>query len=248
MKELVSVLIPILNPVLTSFEQKILDHCLAALHKYSFIFVVSEKAELSGLKERYENVDFITFNEKYFESRRTLANLLLMEGFYERFSWCEFLLVHELNSWIVKDELHYWCKQGYDFLKAEPEVQGGFLTDLTRFRGLGEEQKRALDLKFEGNGLVLCQIDRCIKTLKRKKSEAYYYRHHPDFMNSDSLFWELEPNRFFPNLRRPTKIVHKRFSKNIKGEFPVASTEREAWPFGLTGVNEENINHLPFFG
>ena len=43
-----------------------------------------------------------------------------MEEFYERFNWADYLLIHELNSWIVKDELKYWCNQGYDFLKAAP--------------------------------------------------------------------------------------------------------------------------------
>lgn len=248
MKELVSVIIPIFNPVLTSFEQKILDHCLLALHKYAFIFVVSEKAQLAGLKERYQHVDFISFNEKYFESRRSFANLLLMEGFYERFSWSEFLLVHELNSWIVKDELHYWCKQGYDFLKADVEIELGLFANLARFRGLSEEQKKSIDSNFDGNGLFLCQIERFVKTLKSKKKEAYAYRHHPDFKNPDSLFWELEPNRFVPGLRRPTKIVQKRFSKNINDQSLITSANREALSFGLTGINEENIQNLPFFG
>ena len=247
MKELVSVLIPVLNPALTTFERKIIDHCLMALRKYSFIFVVSEKAEISELKEQYRNVDFVTFNEKHFKSRRSLAGLLLMEGFYERFSWSEFLLVHELNSWVVKDELHYWCKQGYDLLKAVPEIQSGFFEDLARFRGLGDAQKKLIDIRFNDNGLCLCHIERCVRTLKNKKKEAYNYRHHPDLINSDSLFWELEANRFLPNLRRPTKIVQTRFSKNISGQVPAANADREAWSFGLTGVSEGNIENLPFF-
>jgi hypothetical protein len=244
----VSVLVPVLNPVLTPIEREILDHCCVALRKYSFIFVVSESAEISELKNSYEHADFITFNEKYFESRRTLASLFLMEGFYERFSWCDFLLIHELNSWIVKDELHYWCKQGYDFLKADPEGDSGFMNDLARLRGLSLDQKRVMDVGFNDNGLFLCHIERFVKTLKRKKKEAYEYRHHPDFVNVDALFWELEPNRFLPNLRRPTPIVQKRFSRNISQKTPEPNTDREMWSFGLTGVDATNIQGLPYFG
>lgn len=242
-----SVLVPIRNPVLSSLEKKILDHCAVALRKYSLIFVVSEQAELSELKQRYQHADFITFNDKYFESRSTLASLFLMEGFYERFSWCEFLLIHELNSWVVKDELHYWCKQGYDFLKADLREEQGFFDFVNRIRGLSDGRKQLMDSDFEGNGLSLCHIERFVKTLKRKKAEAYSYRHNSLFVHSDSLFWELEPNRFLPGLRRPTKIVQKRFSIKLSESTTTGNTDREAWPFGVTGVNARNIDDLPYF-
>jgi hypothetical protein len=247
LKELVSVLVPILNPVLSSFEKKILDHCALTLRKYSLIFVVSEDAEVNELKESYRHADFITFNEKYFASRGALASLFLMEGFYERFSWCEFLLIHELNSWVVKDELHYWCKQGYDFLKADPERKGGFFSDFERLRGLSDTDKQAMDLDFEGNGLFLCHIERFVRNLKAKKTVAHSYRHNSLFVHKDSLFWELEPNRFWPGLRRPTKIVQTRFSVKLAKEATFGNADRESWPFGVTGVNAQNINDLPYF-
>lgn len=242
-----SVVVPILNPVLSTIERRILDHCEAALGKYSLIFVVSDQADVAGLKQAYERAVFVSFSDKYFKTRSTLASLFLMEGFYERFSWCEFLLIHELNSWIVKDELHYWCKQGYDFLRANSEREPGFFDFLGRIRGLSDQQIQIMDTDFAGNGLFLCHIERFVNTLKRKKSEAHAYRHNALLVHKDALFWELEPNRFWPGLRRPTRIVQKRFSVKLSDQVRPGMNEREAWPFGLTGINDQNIEGLPHF-
>jgi hypothetical protein len=236
-----------MNPILTPFEKKVLDHAIQALRKYSFIFVVAEGPETSSLKENYAHADFVTFPDKYFESRQTLASLFLMEAFYERFSWTEFLLIHELNSWVVKDELHYWCKQGYDYLRADVEDRIGTFSNLARIRGLSEQQKKEMDRDFNFNGLAICHIERMLRTLKGKRKQAYAYRHNPSLQHKDCLFWELEANRFIPTLRRPTPIVQSRFSKNISGELPVLKQDREAWPFGLTGVSTSNIQDLPYF-
>jgi hypothetical protein len=248
MKELVSVLVPILNTLLTPFETQLLDHCNTALSKYSLILVVSEGADVSSLTERYQRADIISFNEKYFRSRQTLSTLLLMEGFYERFSWSDFLLIHELNSWIVKDELHYWCKQGYDYLKADPIISGLVLNEFSKIRGLTEAQKTLVDMAFNGNGLYLCNIERMIKTLQSSRKIAHAYRHQTAFINGDSLFWELDANRFWPKLRKPTKIVQTRFSRKLDEKMSFTNKDREAWPFGLTDINKHNIKDLPYFG
>jgi hypothetical protein len=247
MKELVSVVVPILNPVLNIREEKILAHCVKALAKYPFIFVISESADHSILKEKYPTVDFISFNEKYFESRQTLASLLLMEGFYERFSWSDFLLIHELNSWIVKDELHYWCKQGYDYLRANPAVSGSVLNDFNRLRGLNKNQLKIVDEAFADDGLSLCHIGRFVKTLAGKRKKAYEYRHNENLVNKDSLFWDLESNPLWPSLRRPTAIVQQRFSVNMNAGILIEKTDKESWPFGLTGIDKIETEDLPFF-
>lgn len=247
MKELVSVLVPILNPVLSPLEMQILDHGIECLKRYPFIFVMSEDAGTEQLKERYPNVDIITFNGKYFESRQTLATLFLMEGFYERFSWSDFLFIHELNSWVVKDELHYWCKQGYDYLIGDERESEGLLGNIPFINKKSDSQRKLIDSGFTGNGLYLCHIERFLKTLKAKKKEAYAYRHQSELIHRDILFWELEANRFWPYLRRPTRIVQQRFSKNIISKSAASHSDREAWPFGLTGVTSLNIDDLPCF-
>lgn len=135
MKELVSVIIPVLDPNLNPTEERILHHCLEALANYPIVFITFEKADLSIIREHQKEIDVVYFPKEYFQSRETLGKLFLMEDFYHQFSWASFLLIHELNSWVIKDELYYWCKSGYDYLKAAPvsKKQGSFQNFLKIF-------------------------------------------------------------------------------------------------------------------
>ncbi|MCE7064439.1 DUF5672 family protein [Dyadobacter sp. CY326] len=245
MKELVSVIVPILNPQINPTEERILHHCLNTLEKYPIIFITYEGADLSIVKEHNEDIDVIYFPQKYFQSRAHLAALFLMEDFYDRFSWCDFLLIHELNSWIVKDELYYWCKQGYDYLKAGP-VLGNDSKHLSsifsRLKGLTNDEKQVVGRAFTNNGIYLCRIERMINSIKAKRKVVYGYRHNDNLDNADSVFWELEANRFWPHLRKPTEIVRNHFATDAANV-----NLKKTLPFALTGISKENIHDLPYF-
>jgi hypothetical protein len=244
MKELVSVIVPILNPQIDPTEEKLLHHCLETLNNYPLIFVTYEGADLSIIKEHNPDIDVIQFPKTYFQTRQDLSRLLLTEDFYERFNWAEFLLVHELNSWIVRDELYYWCKQGYDYLRAAPvyAAENKFDSIVPRILGLKNTEKQAIGNAYNGNGLYLCRIERMVETLKSKKRDAYQYRHNESLPNADSVFWEIEANRFWPNLRKPTGIVQNYFAKNA-----LDITGNKNLPFALTGISRANIHNLSYF-
>ncbi|KAA6439730.1 hypothetical protein FEM33_11060 [Dyadobacter flavalbus] len=247
MKELVSVIIPILNPEINPTEEKLLHHCLETLTSYPLIFITYEGADLSIIKEHNENIDVVHFPRKYFSSRQHLASLLLMEDFYDRFNWSEFLLVHELNSWIVRDELYYWCKQGYDYLKAGPvynDVISAKNNSISRFLGMNEAEKISFANGYENNGLYLCRIERMTKALKGKNREAHQYRNSENLPNADSVFWDIEANRFWPYLRKPTEIVRNHFAQNA---VTLENPETKNLPFALTGISRSNIQQLPYF-
>lgn len=243
MKELVTVIVPILEPQINPTEEKLLHHALEILADYPIIFVAGEGADLSVVREHAENIDVVHFPKRFFESRQHLGQLLLMPDFYDRFNWCDFLLIHELNSWVIKDELHYWCKQGYDYLKAGPVLTDAHAAPsfLKRITGLSEEEKRLFGTGYADNGLYLCRIERMTAALKGKRSVAHQYRHNPNLPNADSVFWELEANRFLPHLRKPTDIVRSHFA-----QFGV-QYQNTTLPFALTGISRDNIHEMPYF-
>ncbi|MCE7040072.1 DUF5672 family protein [Dyadobacter sp. CY312] len=248
MKELVSVIIPIPDPNLNPTQERLLRHCLDALVRYPVIFITYEGADMSIVKEHKEDADIICFSKEYFQSRQTMARLFLMEDFYERFSWADFLLIHELNSWIVKDELHYWCKQGYDYLKAAPVARKNetLPNQLALFLGLKENQKTIMGNGFEENGLFLCHVQRMIKALRKKEKTAYQYRHNKTLENRDAVFWETEANRLWPTLRKPSTIVRDFFCKSLSGNKLHPDGKSKQLPFAFTGINNTNIDDLPY--
>ena len=250
MKELVTVIVPILDPNLNPVQERLLHHCLEVLTKYPIIFITYSNADLSIIREHRENIDVIYFPKEYFESRQSLARLLLMEDFYDQFSWSGYLLIHELNSWVVKDELYYWCKQGYDYLKAAPVISrkdSGLTNPFARISGLDNSQKQELGNGFKDNGIYLCLVERMVNTLKNKQKVAYQYRHQIEFTPSDAIFWEIEANRFWTNLRKPSGIVQNFFAQHIDQMNNLKIITKEKLPFAVTGINTTNIDFLPLF-
>ncbi len=248
MKDLVNVLIPILDTNLTPNQSKILSHCLSVLGQYPIIFISYEGADMAWVEEYKPNADIVSFPKEYFQSRQTLAKLFLMQDFYDRFSWTDFLLIHELNTWIVRDELHYWCKQGYDYLKAPPLTQNDpkYPKSTALLLGLNAEQKGIVAEGFNENGLYLCHVQRMIKALQKKSKTAYQYRHNESIPNRDSVFWEVEANRLWPSLRKPTEPVRAYFSKSLINSTFTSEDKNKTIPFAYTGINSNNIDNLPF--
>lgn len=248
MKDLVTVIIPILDPNLSPTQEKLLNHCLSTLDHYPVIFISYEGADLSIVKEHKEDADIVSFPKEYFQSRQTLAKLFLMEDFYERFSWSDFLLIHELNTWIVKDELHYWCKQGYDYLKAAPVTQKNakYPKSTAILLGLNADQKHVVAEGFKEDGLYLCNVQRMIKTLQKKGKTAHQYRHDETIQNRDSVFWEVEANRLWSTLRKPTGPVQAYFCKSLSDSSFTSEDKNKTLPFAFTGINSTNIDGLPF--
>ena len=75
MKELVTVVIPVINPILTPLEEMALHHSLDVLKNHPVIFLSYEGADLSVIKEYWSHIDIINFPERYFHSRTAFSPL-----------------------------------------------------------------------------------------------------------------------------------------------------------------------------
>ena len=53
-----------------------------------------------------------------FESRESYSRLLLSRAFYHRFEAYEWILVYQLDSLVLRDELAQWCSTSYDYIGA----------------------------------------------------------------------------------------------------------------------------------
>lgn len=58
------------------------------------------------------------FDDYYFRNIATYSELLLDVSFYERFSVYDYLLIHQLDAFVFRDELSYFCSLGYDYIGA----------------------------------------------------------------------------------------------------------------------------------
>ncbi len=58
------------------------------------------------------------FSQQYFTSVHGYNDLCFSKPFYQRFDGYEYMLICQLDAWIFRDELSYWCSKGYDYIGA----------------------------------------------------------------------------------------------------------------------------------
>ena len=68
--------------------------------------------------ERARPIDVVRFDPAFFLSTGHSSRLLLSTGFYEPLRSYEFILVHQLDALVFRDELADWCRRGYDYVGA----------------------------------------------------------------------------------------------------------------------------------
>ncbi|WP_025763973.1 DUF5672 family protein [Dyadobacter tibetensis] len=244
MRELVTVAIPLLNATLSPTEEDILANSMSMLRQYPIIWLCAE-GTTPPAPDCMQNTTTSVFHfpVKYFESKAAFSKLLLMPDFYERFSWAENMLLHPLDTWMIKNELHYWCKQGYDLLMTAPNWNQSTIKDnlagqFARFTGPSLSQKQALGNAFNDSGFFLCHIEKISAAIQATKKEAYAYRHDNSIANADLVFFELVPNRILPRLRKPTRIVQKFFAQQLTVAEMLISGKSKNIPFVITGVKQ----------
>lgn len=226
MSNRVVIVIPIYKKSLNANEAKSLAQCQKVLHQYPIIFVAPESLEADFIPSK-NTVE--RFDDAYFKSPKTYNKLLINPMFYERFIPYEFMLIHQLDAYVFKDDLEKWCDKGYDYIGA-PKLKLKFLKEKNPFiMPLFEP------ILFNG-GFSLRRIKPLIKFLK------VYNAFLPEWpANEDSLF-SVYHKRAFPlrfMLKLPTwkEGLAFAFEKNPQISF---SLQENTLPFGCHAWEKYN--------
>lgn len=120
--KLVSVVIPVYKANPSPAEVASFRQCLNILHKYPVIIFTHHRLDLSSYietaNESGKNVEVNYFDEEFFESLEGYNRLLIDSRFYRRFRKSKYILIYQLDAWVFKDELEYWCEKAFDYIGA----------------------------------------------------------------------------------------------------------------------------------
>ncbi len=151
------ILIPIYKKDMTLMEEQSFRQCLTILGKHKIgIFTYKELNVCSYnqiAKEYNVNINYYYFEKEYFFSVKGYNQLMLTINFYKRFLEYQYILIYQLDAWVFRDELDYWCNQGYDYIGAP----------VYKYLGNG---KYTTENPFVGNGgFSLRKVSHCINVL-----------------------------------------------------------------------------------
>lgn len=111
--------------------------------------------------EANKTINIFYFNKAYFTNGINGYNeLLLSNAFYSKFTDYIYMLIYQLDAWVFRDELSYWCSMNYDYIGApwfKLDSKNKFTTE---FDGVGN------------GGFSLRKISYCINLLNTPKHKA----------------------------------------------------------------------------
>jgi glycosyltransferase involved in cell wall biosynthesis len=65
-----------------------------------------------------KTVEVKIFDSGFFTSLKGYNKLMISIEFYKRFNDFKYILIYQLDAYVLKDELNYWCEKGYDYIGA----------------------------------------------------------------------------------------------------------------------------------
>lgn len=73
---------------------------------------------IDSLCEPHENVSRIFFDRVFQRGVRYYSRLFMSREFYKHFLEFDYIAISQIDVFIIKDDLDYWCSQGYDNVGA----------------------------------------------------------------------------------------------------------------------------------
>ena len=219
----VCVIIPIYQSKLSHTEEISLSQGMAILGHYPIKIIKPKSLNISCLQEKYPQISFENFDDDYFKNVLSYNRLMLSEEFYSRFLAYEFMLIYQLDAFVFRDELDYWCKQGYDYIGPPWRIEIDFDSKIKEF--IWNVKKKIalwLDLKEDlygkygpkeiimkrsvGNGgFSLRRTKKLLSMIPKNQAKIQEYlekvKTHPAY--NEDMFWGIELNRYLPQLNIP---------------------------------------------
>lgn len=210
-----AVVIPIYKEQPDTDELLSLKQCLKVIGRFPLIFICPATLDTTVYEAICANrIEFtrVDFESRYFLNIPGYNRLMLSADFYEKFLKFKFILIYQLDAFVFKDELDYWCRQNFDYIGAPHsphknetnEIQflknySRLLTKINKWFGLNHQ------ISDVGNGgFSLRKTRKCYLLLKILKKRALAWEHNEDG------FFKYWGNILWPFFKLPTtaKAIH----------------------------------------
>lgn len=159
------IVIPIYKDVPAQGERASIRQTFRVLGRHDIFFVTHVGCRLDAYREIVESeqgemrTEF--FDKGYFDSVAHYSDLCFSEEFYLRFREYEYMLICQTDAWVFRDELDYWCRQGYDYIGAPIYFPYNKQKFTRIFYGVGN------------GGFSLRRIEHCLRIIRADQHKIF---------------------------------------------------------------------------
>ena len=180
-----AILIPVYRKM-NAYEKFSYNMLKDTVHNTDIFIVCGNSFDSSEFAENKQ-----CFDDSYFKSMADYSRLCKSYEFYDRFSDYKYILIYQLDCLIFRDDIDYWCEQGYDYIGG-PIVSRNAQWDYAPVVGNGGFSLRKVDYFksiTDPNGDFRKKYDLYLN-LNRKKDlyETFEDLYFCEFVNNHWLF------------------------------------------------------------
>lgn len=99
-------------------EQISLAQCARVLEMHPTRLVCPDGMDTRAYRQIVPNIRVDPVEPHWLSSYRAYNRFKLHPELYRRYTQFEFILTHELDAFVFRDDLLYWCDQGWDYIGA----------------------------------------------------------------------------------------------------------------------------------
>jgi hypothetical protein len=244
----VAIVIPAYKEQLSDYERISLTQCQRILGHYPICLVTPRSLNISDYREICPTLQVRTFDDGYFTSIQAYNRLMVSDEFYRSFTDVDYILIHQLDAFVFQDDLADWCRQGYDYIGApwlrdrdytgwSDELWFNVKKKLATLIGLkkpdGVTPREIISLNSVGNGgLSLRRVSSLLRYLPRYHQKIAQYEQFQQDQYNEDIFWSIEINRYWPNLRIPSYRKALHFAIEFYPQWAVEHFNNGKLPFG----------------
>ena len=259
------IVIPVYKSIPDMNELISFNQCIKILYKHPMCLITHKELNITHYSDLFINskvsYSVIYFENSFFENITGYNRLMLSLEFYKRFIKYEYMLLYQLDAYVFKDELDYWCTQGYDYIGApliedkngnanKYFLKGGnggfslrktkyFLETLSYLGPIIKPKEIFINLREQlKNRLIHRYFSFIIRSFGYHNNVKYFI--NKTYINED-MFWTL-------NLH--VSWVNKSITKKNAWRYPKMPSEIDAMKFSFerypSFLFKENNFQLPF--
>lgn len=130
-----------------------INNNIKVLSDFKFVFLIGEDFNQKFISKYFKgDYEIVVIDFHYFKSIDSYNQLLTSKYFWSLFD-SDYILICQHDTYVFKDELNYWCNQGYAYIGAPV------------FRGFTKARLGANPLSMQNGGFSLRSVKKALDTL-----------------------------------------------------------------------------------